>query len=61
MCSPIMELISRGRCIIYKSEKKSGQTVQPIQIKTVLVFYQGCLVLIFFVAFTILWTYSVKK
>ena len=47
--------------LFYKSEKKSSQTVRPIQIKAVLVFYQGCLVLTLFVAFTILLTYSVKK
>ena len=45
-----------------KSEKMSGQTVQPKKIYTVALLYL-CPpnLLIFFVAFTVLWTYPVQK
>ena len=49
--------------IFYKSEKTSGQTVRPIKINTVALFY---LVIAawssnFFVAFTMLWTYCIRS
>ena len=49
--------------ILYKSEKTSSQTVRPIKIKMVVLFYliMATLSSNFFVAFTMLWTYPVQK
>ena len=45
--------------LFYKLEKMSGQTVQLKKIKTVALLFLN--VLTFFVAFTVFWTYPVKK